>query len=288
MIRSSSAILVPLSVVQLILGALPPSAAGDSASMCLIADDADLTGDDIQIQVTISADDALILGGQFTVIYDPEVLILMDALPGRACDAASPFALDLLEGFDGLYGEARASFGIDFEEGLPMAGLSSTLACLTFSQIQEATQPTSVCLLKGENPFVTVLVDGVGHAVQIDNSAACPPDERPPILACVELTPMDDSSCVPGTTDCHELNTPCRTGVCDPLTLRCVVQFVNEGGSCDDDNFCTVADHCRAGACVGGTCRSTRYCVDSGACIGIIQPDTDRSDIVRRDTIPIE
>lgn len=288
MIRGSVFICIRLTVVQIVLGALPRTAAGDRASMCVAADEPALTTESIQIQVTISSQSDVILGGQFTVHYDPHVLTLMDAAPGRACDATSPFALEILKDDDLSLGKVRCAYGIDFRNGLPPAGVTTTLACLSFAPIGGMENSTSVCLLEGENPFETALVDRAGHAVKIDNAEACPPGDGPSILACVKLAPGVHTGCLPDTTDCHDLDTPCRSGVCDPRTSLCEVAFVNEGGPCDDGDYCTTVDYCREGVCVGEGCRISRLCADSNACIGLIQPISESSHVERQRAMPVQ
>lgn len=266
--------MVPLTVAPLVWGALPPAAAGINPSLCLAADEGCLAPGGIQIRVILGASDAVILGGQFTVGYDPHLFSLMDATPGRACDPTSPFALEVFQDDDHSEGEVRCAFGVDFREGLPPAGVATTLACLSFAPIGDAANPTPVCLLEGQHPFAAALVDDTGHRVLIDNSQDCPPDSPSPILACVEVAPGVNCSCVPDTADCHALDTPCRIGVCDPLASHCEVVFVNEGGPCDDGDSCTPVDRCSEGICVGEGCRNSSFCAGSSTCLGIVPPLT--------------
>jgi hypothetical protein len=60
-----------------------------------------------------------------------------------------------------------------------------------------------------------------------------------------------------GTTprDCSALNSVCGTGVCNESANACQVQPANEGGGCDDGQFCTVGDVCDNGTCSGPTLR---------------------------------
>ena len=247
----SAAFVVPITVAALLVS-VPLAAADGDPSLCLVAGGGCLTAGDIQFQVIVGASDSVILGGQFTVRYNPNLFSLIEAAPGRACDPTSPFALELLVDDDPLSGEVRCAFGVDFLEGLPPAGVSTTLACLSFAPIGDLASPTTMCLLEGENPLETVLVDQGGYPLVIDNSQGCPPDSPLPILACIDATPDVNCNCVPDTADCHALDTPCRTGVCDPLALNCEVEFVNEGGPCDDGDPHTPVDRCTAGTCIGG------------------------------------
>ena len=72
------------------------------------------------------------------------------------------------------------------------------------------------------------------------------------------------TGCVAGVAvNCSNLNTACGTGVCNEAQDTCSTQPANEGGSCDDGNFCTVGDTCQSGVCVGGAARD---CSDGVAC----------------------
>jgi len=271
MVRGSAAILVRFSVTALVLGVLPRPALGDNPSLCLASDEGCLTPGDIQIQVILGAGDTAVLGGQFTVQYDPGAFSQLKAAPGRACDPTSPFALKIFEDEDRSTGTFRCAFGVDFREGLPPTGVSTTLACLSFTPVGDAADPTSVCLLQGRHPFETQLVDQAGHPLIIDNSQACPPDSPASLLACIEA-PDVNCNCVPGTADCQALDNACRTGVCDPRTSSCEAVSVNEGGPCDDRDPCTPDDRCREGTCVGEGCLPSDLCANSRSCLGPVQP----------------
>lgn len=58
-------------------------------------------------------------------------------------------------------------------------------------------------------------------------------------------------SCNPGTPlDCSFLNSECGTGSCEP-GVGCVLNAMNEGGVCNDGQFCTASESCQNGLCVG-------------------------------------
>ena len=55
----------------------------------------------------------------------------------------------------------------------------------------------------------------------------------------------------PCETDCSELDDDCSMGTCILGMRMCAAMPVNEGGSCDDGNLCTLDDACNAGTCLG-------------------------------------
>ena len=71
--------------------------------------------------------------------------------------------------------------------------------------------------------------------------------------------------------DCLDLNGQCVLGAC--VEGQCVAQPANQFGACDDGLFCTTADSCQNGACVGG---SQLACAGDDACsIGVCDEATD-------------
>ncbi len=246
-----------------------PALAGPVPSLCLVADEGCLAPGGIQVRVILGASDTVIYGGQFTVEYDPSTLSLIDAAPGRACDPTSPFAVEVLQDDDHSSGEVRCAVGVNFLKGAPPSGVPLTLACLSFAPVGNAMDPSTLCLTEGEHPFETELVDHMGHSVAINNSAACPAGSPSPILSCDDVMPGANCDCTPASADCHGLDTPCRTGVCNPMTARCELMFVNEGGPCDDDDSCTTVDRCHEGACTGSGCTNSSLCASSTSCFGL-------------------
>lgn len=263
------AVTLGLFITVALLPYTPSSAtAADYSSLCLVADEGCLAPGGIQVRVIIGAGD-VIVGGQFTVSYDPKALRLIAAEPGRACDPASPFAFKLFDEDDPTIGQEICAFGTNFLEGLPVSTTDTTLACLSFAPVGDAKNSTPVFLMDGQHPYETLLVDAMGHAVPIDNSQDCPPGSPLPILAREVVMPGVNCNCVPDTTDCHGLDTDCRTGVCNPMTTHCEVMSVNEGGPCDDQDACTLVDRCNEGTCVGEGCRNSSLCAISGSCSGL-------------------
>jgi len=57
----------------------------------------------------------------------------------------------------------------------------------------------------------------------------------------------------PCGTDCTRINTPiCQRAQCNVQTGQCEVVHDEDGVACEDGLFCTIADSCSAGICVGG------------------------------------
>ena len=70
----------------------------------------------------------------------------------------------------------------------------------------------------------------------------------------------------PSLRNCSDLDGPCTNGVCNEGADACQPQPINDGGGCNDGQFCTVGDVCNNGTCAGpaprdcsefdGTCTS--------------------------------
>ncbi len=265
-IVGAGAILVgPFFTAPRAIGAVNPS-------VCLVVDEGCLAPGGIRVRLVLGPGDIAIVGGQLAVRYDPLSLKLIDATPGRTCDPASPFALELFESVDASAGHVLYAVGVNFLEGRDGSTGPATLACLSFALTEGAALPSQVCLLSAMNDFSAELVDNTGHAVPVDNTQDCPPSAGPPALSCDDVTVGVHCNCVPKTADCHGLDTPCRTGVCNLATTQCEVASVNEGGPCDDGDPCTLDDRCRAGTCVGTGCRNPSLCLASASCLGL-DPD---------------
>jgi len=247
----------------------PRAVGAVNPSVCLVVDEGCLAPGGIRVRLVLGPGDTPILGGQLAVQYDPLSLKFIDAAPGRTCDPASPFALELFESVDANAGHAIYAVGVNFLEGRDGSTGPATLACLSFAPTDVAVLPSPLCLLEGLDEFSALLVDDAGHPVSVDNAQDCPPGAPPPALSCDDVTVGVHCNCVPNTADCHGLDTPCRTGVCNPTTTQCEVASVNEGGPCDDDDACTLDDRCRAGTCVGAGCRNPSLCLDSTSCLAL-------------------
>ncbi|AKT42970.1 lysyl oxidase family protein [Chondromyces crocatus] len=78
-------------------------------------------------------------------------------------------------------------------------------------------------------------------------------------VARVQVT-VPDPACL--NVDCSYLNSDCTQGVCQP-GQGCVETHINEGGQCEDGQFCTTGETCMAGSCGGG---SPRQCAPLTGC----------------------
>jgi cysteine-rich repeat protein len=68
------------------------------------------------------------------------------------------------------------------------------------------------------------------------------------VETCNVVSGCEDASVV----DCSDFDDTCLLGECDEAGDACVGLARNEGGSCDDADFCTENDQCAAGECSGG------------------------------------
>lgn len=62
----------------------------------------------------------------------------------------------------------------------------------------------------------------------------------------------------------------CQVNACRPADGICVVSSVNEGGSCDDGNACTLQDTCKAGQCAGRKCEDLGQFCYGGKCVACL------------------
>jgi photosystem II stability/assembly factor-like uncharacterized protein len=69
--------------------------------------------------------------------------------------------------------------------------------------------------------------------------------------------------------DCSHLDSECSLGMCNPVTLLCELQALNEGSACDAANVCTT-NTCVTGVCTGidntGPCDDGLYCNGTDTC----------------------
>ena len=84
-------------------------------------------------------------------------------------------------------------------------------------------------------------------------------------VANITVGPQDIINCTfYNQPDCSGLDDQCSVGVCNPATGDCEAEPANEGGSCNDGQYCTNPDTCQAGACTGPArnCGDTNVCTD--------------------------
>jgi hypothetical protein len=133
------------------------------------------------------------------------------------------------------------------------------LACLEFEVIQSST--STVCLLEGDKPTETILINEFGHAVKVDNTDLCPTTEPPPVLGCVAVGATDSCTCPGLTTDCSLLDSQCSIGICNEDTVACELVATNNNAACDDGEACTSNDRCTDGVCLGTGCDNPSLCI---------------------------
>jgi hypothetical protein len=92
---------------------------------------------------------------------------------------------------------------------------------------------------------------------------------------CDDSDPMTgEDACLSGVCagsdkQCEDDLGPCLKAVHDPASDECVVEPVDDGVVCDDDDACTQVDACQAGECVGSepkSCEATDACHLAGEC----------------------
>ncbi|MBI4508127.1 MAG: hypothetical protein HY698_00735 [Deltaproteobacteria bacterium] len=87
-----------------------------------------------------------------------------------------------------------------------------------------------------------------GHCSNPNKAESSPCDDGD---LCTRGDHCEEGDCVPGVPitcsagQCH------GEGECDPLTGRCTLPPVNEGGQCNDQDECTTNDACQDGTCRG-------------------------------------
>lgn len=101
-------------------------------------------------------------------------------------------------------------------------------------------------------------------------------------LACTLNDTCDNQLCIGEVLDCSDFGDICNDGVCNPANGKCTRSPANEGGDCDDDLTCSVADICVAGVCTGdvmdcseldGPCSIGACDEASGKCEALINTD---------------
>jgi uncharacterized repeat protein (TIGR03803 family) len=119
----------------------------------------------------------------------------------------------------------------------------------------------------GDTGFGTVyrLVFAHGPCAGKADGASCDDGD-----ACTQSDTCQAGACVGGgAVTCAALDQCHDSGVCNPGTGVCSNPAKAEGAACNDENACTQADSCHAGACVGGnpvTCTALDQCHLAGVC----------------------
>jgi len=150
-------------------------------SLCIEAEDCDVTSRVGRVLIRLGAGDPVIVGGQFSLRYDPTRLRLVDLAPGGACAPGSPFTMETTRIVNEIEGRIFYAAAVDLGGAGGTRG-PAVLACATF----EAIGPlgTRVCLAEEVNPLSTRLVDENGQSVVPYNGVDCPASLPAPITAC--------------------------------------------------------------------------------------------------------
>lgn len=158
----------------------------ESPSLCVVADENCLVNRLKRVRIVMGAGDPFVVGGSFVLNYAPSVVRFLDVSPGNTCDPASPFMLEIHENVNEAAGTIFYAVGIDLFMNNPGTQGPATLACLTF-ELLAFDENSVVCLLTGDNPMFTMLVDANGFPVPVDNSKDCFLPGGGSLLACDEV-----------------------------------------------------------------------------------------------------
>ncbi len=248
------------------LGAAGLARAAEQPSLCVQTEPGCLTPGGHGVRIAVGQSDRAIIAGQFTLRYDPAVLTLVDTLPGRQCDASSPFELELGQNVDKTGGMLGYAAGVNLLTGGGGTYGPATLACVRFVPVAGEPVDTDICLLQAAGSLPTLLTDDAGQTVQIDNTVDCPTTDTPPAISCTEVVFDEQCRCEPNPDDCHGLDTACRLGTCNDATRLCEVTPIHEGEPCDDGDACTPLSTCHLGRCIGLGCTNPTICLSPTAC----------------------
>lgn len=122
-------------------------------------------GDKVTLTVNVGGGTLAINGGQFRLVYDPTCLDFLSIAPGSACDAGSPYEVEIFEQVNESAGTIFYAVGINLiQNGGSNDG--GTLACLSFAKIGTCTD-CQVCF-DDLNPQHTYLSGPGGQQVDPD------------------------------------------------------------------------------------------------------------------------
>jgi len=103
--------------------------------------------------------------------------------------------------------------------------------------------------------------DGFCVGTPIQDNGACDDGDL-----CTESDDCQNGVCSGKAVDCSDLNDGCNIGACNPATGFCQAVVMNEGGPCDDGDFCTTGDLCSNGVCAGTPIPEGQSCDDGSLC----------------------
>lgn len=161
-----------------------------SQSLCVDVDESCQVPSEKLVRVIMGAGDPYIVGGEFTLLYDPSVVEILAIHPGASCDPDSPFVMEIFESINAIDGEIFYAVGVELGANAEGTQGPAVLACIEI-RLLERDPNSEICLYADQNPAITVLVDRNGFPVYVDNTEDCTEDLfRNPLLSC-------DRACIP-------------------------------------------------------------------------------------------
>ncbi len=165
-------------------------------------------------------------------------------------------AMDILEGH-ATCGDGATEVLEECDDGATEDGDCCAADCTFESQGAVCPQDGNLCTEHA--------CDGAGACAATNNTDACDDGDY-----CTVGDQCGGGACVPGAArDCSSSGDDCNDGVCNETADACEAQPANEGGLCEDGDYCTVDDQCGSGACAAGTARDCSSAGDDcndGAC----------------------
>lgn len=242
--------------VLVVVGWVSPATMGANPSVCVVVQEGCyVPGSMVHVVLELGEGEPVIVGGQFSIQYNPAILDFVDISPGGTCSPGSPFVLELYEIVNEVSGEIF--YGVTIDIGGAGTPGPATMACLSFLVLERTD--SNICVADG--PLWNFLVDDSGFSVPIDNTEDCPVEGMPPSVSCDEVETSYTCVCPTGVPDCSAWDDDCNSGECFQPPARCEAVPANEGGPCDDGDACTTIDVCINGVCVGSGCTNQSVCV---------------------------
>lgn len=182
--------------------------------------------EDVYFDLVLGNSSHVVVGGQFLVQFDPNVLQAIDVIAGSFVDPESPFALELLRAINQSDGSIFYAVGVDFGS-LGTRG-PAIVARLRFRALQACTSD-EICLID-RNPYNSMVTDNFGRLLTM--TTCCTGEVRfhggAPALTCPGSI---STNAVPGKLAAPvSWSAPSGSGGCDgQVALTCTA--VNSGGA---------------------------------------------------------
>ena len=153
--------------------------------------------EELMVHVMLGLSMNVIAGGQFLIGYDPNILEVVEVLPGATVDPGSPFSAEVFVIIDESEGRIFYAVGISFG-GSGTRG-PAVMAAIGFHTLEPCATVPPMCFLD-ENPRITRLTDNNGLHVPF---IPCCTDElmisgNGPVLECPEDVTVNAEA--PGVT----------------------------------------------------------------------------------------